>query len=134
MEATSNQAKVLSALKQGNEALKRMQKDVALEDVEKLMEDTAEAEAYQQQLNQLLGESWTGEDDSDAEAALAALESAVVAEEGAALPAVPTRVPEMPAAAVQPVESVDADIAALPAVPTSQPVRARRAEERLLAS
>lgn len=39
---------VLHGLKQGNEVLKEIHKEMNLDSVEKLMEETAEARAYQQ--------------------------------------------------------------------------------------
>ena len=39
---------VLHGLKTGNEALKQINKEMNLEDVEKLMEETQEARTYQQ--------------------------------------------------------------------------------------
>ncbi len=86
VETSKDQVKVFAALKQGNEAQKLLQKAVALEDVEKLMEDTAEAREYQDQLQRALGESWTGEDEGAIEAELEALASEMLEEE---LPAVP---------------------------------------------
>lgn len=41
------QASVLHGLKQGNEVLKEIHKEMNLESVEKLLEETSEAQAYQ---------------------------------------------------------------------------------------
>lgn len=41
------QVSVLHGLKQGNEVLKEIHKEMSIENVEKLMEETAEARAYQ---------------------------------------------------------------------------------------
>ena len=90
VEITKDQVRVVEALKQGNEANKLLQKAVALEDVEKLMEETAEAKEYQEQLKQALGESWTGEDEAATEAEMAELEDALAEEMKAELPEIPT--------------------------------------------
>lgn len=116
VEAVSSQASMLAALKQGTDALKGMQKQVALEDVEKLLQDTADAHDYQQQLQQLLGESWTGQDETAAEAALAALETEVSAEVGAEVAAELPTVPRQPVLAAREEKE-------LPSVPTQQPAR-----------
>ncbi len=105
VETSKDQVKVFAALKQGNEAQKLLQKAVALEDVEKLMEDTAEARKYQDQLQRVLGESWTGEDEGAIEAELEALASEMLKEE----------LPAVPAGKVKTAEEV------LPSVPTHTP-------------
>jgi len=107
VETSKDQVKVFAALKQGNEAQKLLQKAVALEDVEKLMEDTIEAREYQDQLQRALRESWTGQDDSEIEAEMAALQREVSREE---LPSVPAT------AAVEKKEEE------LPSVPTHKPI------------
>ena len=47
IEAAQRQNKLFAALKQGNEAMKQLQKEVTLEDVESLMSDSAESKEYQ---------------------------------------------------------------------------------------
>lgn len=122
VQTVANQARMMAALRQGNEALKQMQMEVSLENVEQLAKDTAEAYAYQEQLQQLLGESWTGQDEAAAEAALARLEGELAQEEASMLPAVPRK---------QVAAAGTADGESLPAVPTHVP---STPEERLLAS
>ena len=47
IELSKQQAKVVDVLQQGNETLKQLQSLVTVDDVKKLMDDTAEAKAYQ---------------------------------------------------------------------------------------
>lgn len=122
----ANQARLMSALSQGNEALKQMQKAVTLDDVEKLTQDTADAREYQEQLQRVLGQaSWSPEDEAATEADLAALEGQLAAEMAEEMPKVPEGV-------VQPAKKEKAE-EELPSVPTHVPLaqgakQAQRAE------
>lgn len=91
IEAAKQQKQLFAALKAGNEAVTDLQKEVTVDDVEKLMEDSAEAQAQQDRLHQALAGSLTPEQDAAAAEELAALEARAEAEEAAALdlPSVP---------------------------------------------
>ncbi|KDQ30909.1 hypothetical protein PLEOSDRAFT_1036992, partial [Pleurotus ostreatus PC15] len=50
---------VLHGLKQGNEVLKEIHKEMNVESVEKLLEETAEARAYQREIDEMLANTLT---------------------------------------------------------------------------
>ncbi|KAK9833403.1 hypothetical protein WJX81_002322 [Elliptochloris bilobata] len=91
IEAAQRQNRLYDALKQGTVALQALQKEVSLEDVEALREDTAAAGEAERHVRELLAESLSAEDDAAALQELAALEDAEEAAEAARLPAVPAR-------------------------------------------
>ena len=66
IEAAQRNNRLFATLKEGNTALQQLQKQVALEDVERLNDETAEARDYQEQLRDLLGQSLTAQDDAEA--------------------------------------------------------------------
>ncbi|XP_003387668.1 PREDICTED: charged multivesicular body protein 6-A-like [Amphimedon queenslandica] len=91
LEYTQIEMKVVEGLKQGNECLQEMHKIMSLEDVEKIMDETQDAIAYQQEIDELLGQNLTGEDE---EAIAAELENILTAD----IPEVPVtaEIPEVP--------------------------------------
>ncbi|KAD4982643.1 hypothetical protein E3N88_19314 [Mikania micrantha] len=107
IELASKQKAVFESLKAGNNAMKAIQGEINLDDVQKLMDDTAEAKAYQDEINAILGEKLSAEDEEDILAEFENLEAQMTIqdlpeapvstqdEEKLDLPDVPTKVPEI---------------------------------------
>ena len=90
IETAQRQNKLFAALKQGNSALADLRRELPLEDVEKLMAESAEHKEYEDRMRDLLGESLTPEDDAAALDELARLEEEENAQAAQELPDVPT--------------------------------------------
>ncbi|KAF3614609.1 Vacuolar protein sorting-associated protein 20 -like protein 2 [Capsicum annuum] len=110
IELTSKQKAVFESLKTGNNAIKAIQSEINLEDVQKLMDDTAEAKAYQDEVNAILGEKLSAEDEEEVLAEFENLESQLTLQD---LPEAPSAVPSA--------ENIDEKLD-LPDVPTKAPV------------
>lgn len=118
IELTSKQKAVFESLKTGNNAIKAIQSEINLDDVQKLMDDTAEAKAYQDEINAILGEKLSAEDEEEILAEFENLETEMTVKD---LPEVPTAVPL----------SVDEERLDLPEVPTKAPAIAEAIEENI---
>ncbi|CAF0864308.1 unnamed protein product [Adineta ricciae] len=70
LEFAQVQVDVVHSLKQGNDALKKMNELLKLEDIEKLMEDSREAVEYQNEVSNLLSGGLSRVDEEDVEAEL----------------------------------------------------------------
>ncbi|GAA6015796.1 hypothetical protein JCM10207_008798 [Rhodosporidiobolus poonsookiae] len=109
---------VLFGLKQGSEVLKQLNKEMDLATVEKLMDDTREGIAYQEEVSELLSSRISAADEEDVLAELAALQAEQV---GTKLPEAPTHaLPEPERTPVVPVEAEEEE-------PVRQPQRERQA-------
>ncbi|RKP15355.1 Snf7 family, partial [Piptocephalis cylindrospora] len=75
VEFMSMQQGVFESLAQGNAALGQLNREMPIDDVERLMDETAEGVAYQQEVEELLAGVSTPEMDAEAEEELAALTS-----------------------------------------------------------
>ncbi|KAI8875215.1 hypothetical protein K501DRAFT_231398 [Backusella circina FSU 941] len=104
---------VMEGLKNGNDILKEIHKETSVEAVDKLMDDTAEAIAYQNEIDEMLSGAISNEDE---EAILKELDELQEQEMEAQLPQVPEN--NLPAS-----EQISDE---LPEVPTHSPVAAQK--------
>ncbi|KAL1754696.1 Snf7-domain-containing protein [Schizophyllum commune] len=88
---------VLHGLKQGNEVLKEIHKEMNIESVEKLLDETAEARAYQQEISDMLANNLTAEDEDAVQNELRELQEQAIWEtqpdKEVSLPSAPTEEP-----------------------------------------
>ncbi|KAJ7900227.1 Snf7 family [Mycena olivaceomarginata] len=86
---------VLHGLKQGNEVLKEIHKEMNIESVEKLMDETQEAREYQREIGELLANNLTADEEDAVQEELRQLQAEAVGEEAVQveLPSVPTHEP-----------------------------------------
>ncbi|GAA6061149.1 hypothetical protein JCM10212_001749, partial [Sporobolomyces blumeae] len=105
---------VLYGLEQGNQVLKQLNQELDLDKVEKLMDETREGIAYQEQVSALLSSRISAQDEEDVLAELAALQAAEVGDKLPELPAsqlperARTRLEDLPATPSTPTEEADA--------------------------
>ncbi|GJP35922.1 hypothetical protein CLOM_g20463 [Closterium sp. NIES-68] len=96
IEITSRQAQVFESLKAGHMAIQELQKEISLEDVEKLMGESEDAKAFQDEVAAMLAGALSEEAELAALAELEALETELALEEvQQEMPAVP-EVPVLP--------------------------------------
>ncbi|OSC99503.1 hypothetical protein PYCCODRAFT_1373139 [Trametes coccinea BRFM310] len=96
---------VLHGLQQGNEVLKEIHKELNVENVEKILEETAEARAYQREIDEMLASTLSLEEEEAVQAELRELQLetlGVSEEQPVHLPSVPTEVPAESAKEAEP--------------------------------
>ncbi|KAK4765457.1 hypothetical protein SAY86_026547 [Trapa natans] len=118
IELASKQKAVFESLKAGTNAIKAIQSEINLDDVQKLMDDTEEARAYQDEINAILGEKLSAEDEAEIEAEFEKLETQITVQD----------MPNVPVA--HPAREEELDLPDVPKVP----VVAHVAEEEEIAS
>ncbi|PPQ62978.1 hypothetical protein CVT24_006084, partial [Panaeolus cyanescens] len=86
---------VLHGLKQGNEVLKEIHKEMNVESVEKLLEESAEAREYQKEISDMLANNLSLDEEDDVQRELLALQEEIETEAShqIELPTVPNDVP-----------------------------------------
>ncbi|PIL31652.1 hypothetical protein GSI_06354 [Ganoderma sinense ZZ0214-1] len=91
---------ILHGLQQGNAALKEIHKELNIENVERVLEETQEAREYQREIDEMLANSLTVEDEEAVQAELRELQIETLgvhdAERPIHLPSVPTEEPVSP--------------------------------------
>jgi len=122
IEFASMQAQVFSALSQGKDVLEKLNSQMSIEDVEKLMEDSQEAIEYQNRISELLGSALSDADEEEVERELALIEEQEMEEEVKQMPVAdkPITEPIEAASGDRVNESVQADDSAIQDEPESQ--------------
>ncbi|KAF5385418.1 hypothetical protein D9757_005380 [Collybiopsis confluens] len=106
---------VLHGLKQGNEVLKEIHKELNPESIERLLEETAEARDYQREIDEMLANNLSLDEEDEVQAELLKLQEEVRAEEateGIRLPSAPS---SEPVAAEEPEMELNTKRVAIPA-------------------
>lgn len=97
------QKDVLYGLQQGKEVLESLNKEMSLEKVEKLMEESSDAVAYQNEVSEMLSGKITNSEEEEVQEELEALERAELAK------STPHKFPKVPTGELPEVESEEQD-------------------------
>ncbi|CAD5185592.1 unnamed protein product [Musa acuminata subsp. malaccensis] len=141
IELASKQKAVFDSLKAGSDAMKAIQNEISLEDVQKLMDDSAEAKAYQEEMNAILGDRLSAEDEEEVLAEFENLETEATYWQITlqSMPTVPAqsvssaqetkRTPEVQPEAESQAQREEDELLNLPDVPSGAPVLSDGAAE-----
>eukprot|EP00879_Flechtneria_rotunda_P010452 GHRR01010928.1.p1 GENE.GHRR01010928.1~~GHRR01010928.1.p1 ORF type:complete len:229 (+),score=94.42 GHRR01010928.1:619-1305(+) len=119
MELTKQQSNVMNALNQGNEALKKAQQGMPLDDIQRLMDESAEAKEYQDKVQDIISQQLDASDNEAVLHELEQLEAAALQEEISEMPTVPVADEEQKQKAAEALAAAAAK-EKLPSVPTSK--------------
>ncbi|KAH7885886.1 Snf7-domain-containing protein [Phlebopus sp. FC_14] len=103
------QVSVLHGLKQGNEVLREIHREMSIESVEKLMEETHEAREYQREIAEIVSNQLTLDEEDAVQAELRELQMLTVGEEPMPkdkLPSAPTEQPVLSEIEARPSEAL----------------------------
>eukprot|EP00246_Nothoceros_aenigmaticus_P009491 TRINITY_DN2503_c0_g1_i1.p2 TRINITY_DN2503_c0_g1~~TRINITY_DN2503_c0_g1_i1.p2 ORF type:complete len:275 (+),score=80.03 TRINITY_DN2503_c0_g1_i1:668-1492(+) len=117
IEIASKAKAVFESMKLGHKVITDLQNEVNIEDVQKLVDDTAEARAYQDAINEVLGQQLTAEDEEAVMAELDDLETEFALEE---MPPVPATTATPSHTEVLPTKEAISELAEAP-VPNARP-------------
>lgn len=109
IEIASKQQAVFASLKAGHDAVRRLQSQVDLADIEKLAEDTEEARVFQKEIEAALGQELSAADEDAVLLEFENLEAELGATEVPDLPSVPSRPVSVPKAADEAKVEVEAE-------------------------
>lgn len=121
LEFAQVEMKVLDGLKQGNAALKKVHDMLDINEVEKIMDETREGIEKQQEIDAILTDVLTSEDEEDVLAELDALEAEEELQQRAKLPEVPSD--ELPA---QEEEQQEEDVETATALETKAKIKSKK--------
>ncbi|KAJ3091737.1 Vacuolar protein sorting-associated protein 20, partial [Quaeritorhiza haematococci] len=91
IETALIEKQVFEGLKKGNDVLTQIHNEMSVEDVEKLMDDTAEAIAYQNEIDELLSGRISAEDEEEVMKELDEILAQEAASKVGEMPAIPTK-------------------------------------------
>lgn len=130
IEITSRQKAVFESLKSGQQAVKELQSHISLEDVQMLMDESADARVYQQEVESLVSQQLTEEDEEAVMAELEKLEIELGLEGLEDLEVPEEELPSVPAKPVVVKEDVTID----PEDSVARPISTEKVKEEPLAA
>ncbi|KAJ3365591.1 Vacuolar protein sorting-associated protein 20 [Allomyces javanicus] len=87
---------VMAGLQQGNTVLQALHQEMSVEKVEAILDETAEAIAYQKEIEELLGTKLSEEDEAEVERELALIQEEAALALETKMPSVPVTAPPVP--------------------------------------